>query len=259
MSTLGDNKGATTSYGAGRTYDGSAPASGSNPGGGNDIGMGGTPSQSAAAKSMPNTAEKPNDIKPVPTPTAVMAAPWQHAIDTAKTLMMIAAFLMLLGFAMKGHPWFKLIKTALSALVCVLGVMVIALGAQIAGGAYGQKSQGAVLAAAGLGLTIMGAAMLMDGEKSTFKGENTTGLEAGTANGPSAAQVDSTGVNGNTATGPDAANKSTGGAGLWGMNPMVALGGGIATMGLIGSMMMPLQKYPSTDFANGNPPDARFF
>ncbi len=258
MGVLGDHRGATTSYGAGRTYDGSAAPAGVNPGGGNDIGMGPGANAATQAKSSPNTAANSKEFKAPPTPSATMAAPWQNAIDTAKSILLIAAVIMMLGYMLRRNPYFKAIKMYLAALVCVLGVAVIALGAQIAGGEYGQKAQGAVLGAAGLGLTIMGAAMLMDGDKSTFKNENTLGTEAGVKG------AEATGVGGvtpdKTFVGPPEANApGPGGEGLFGMNPMVAIGGGIAVMGLIGTMMMPPQKYPSSTFANGQPPDARFF
>ncbi len=254
LGALADNRGATTSYGAGRTYDGSA-AQNSGPTGpaGGEIGMGGPGTGTGAQPtSSPNTANQSKEFKAPPTPTSVDAAPWQNAINTAKMLIGIASLLMLLAFALKGQPWFKSIKMVLAALVTALGVAVIALGAQIAGGQYGQKAQGAVLGAAGLGLTIMGAAMLMDGDKATFKGQNTTGASL---DGSGAGAVESTPVGGETTS----ATQTGGSSGIFGMNPMVAIGGGIAVMGLIGSMMMPVQKYPSKDFANGNPPDTHFF
>jgi len=254
MGALADNRGATTSYGAGRTYDGSAAQNAGNIGPtGGEIGMGGPgDSTGSQPKSTPNTANQNKEFKAPPTPTPKDAAPWQNAINTAKMLIGLASLLMLLGFALKGQPWFKSIKMVLATLVTLIGLAVIALGAQIATGQWGQKAQGGVLAAAGLGLTIMGASMLIDGDKASFKGENTSGQAL---DGDGAAAVESTPVGGTT-TG----SAQTGGSsGLLGMNPMVAIGGGIALMGLIGSMMMPVQKYPSKDFANGNPPDAHFF
>ncbi|MBI3566163.1 MAG: hypothetical protein HY079_13270 [Elusimicrobia bacterium] len=239
MSALADNRGATTSYGAGRTYDGSAPTNTGNIGPtGGEIGMGGQGDTTGAQPtSTPNTANQTKEFKAPPEPDAVMAAPWQKAIDTAKIMVGIAVALLLIAKLAAKTQYGRLVTMVVAAIVAVLGAMVIALGAQIGGGEYGQKAQGAWLAAAGVGLCIAAAAAAFGGgDNSNSSGMNTDGSVA--------------------SAGADEAKD----AGFFaGVNTWVLIGGGLGLAGMIGSMMTPPQKYPSKQFENGHPPDINFF
>lgn len=242
LGALADNRGATTSYGAGRTYDGSAPTNTGNIGPtGGEIGMGGQGETTGSQpKSTPNTANQSKEFKAPPEPDAVMAAPWQKAIDTAKIMVgAAAALLMLASFISKAKPYGPIIAKIIGFVVAAMGALVVALGAQIGGGQYGQKAQGAWLAAAGVGLIIAGMSV---GLSDYTNGKGTTVESSDNAGGISA--FDSS---------PDATGL------LGGINTWVLLGGGLALGGMIGSMMTPPTKYPSKQFENGQPPDVNFF
>ncbi len=243
LGVLGDNRGAATSYGAGRTYDGTAAQNTGNIGPtGGAIGASGTGAGTSGtqATSSPNTATQAKEFKAPPTPTSTDSAPWQKAIDTARTLIGIAAALLLVGKLLAKTQYGRTYAMIIAALVGALGAMVIALGAQVAGGQYGQKAQGAILAAAGAGLVIAAAATVFGGSSNS----NSSGLNMSGA--------DSSGASG--ASGASSASDFTAGVNTW-----VLIGGGLAVARLAGSMMMPLQKYPSSQFENGNPPDTHFF
>ncbi len=241
-----DNSQATASSAqGGTTYDGAAPSAGGNSGGGTAIGPADAASAAAQATSLPNGAAPSGAIAPPATPTVQNAAPWQNAIKTAQSLIGVSVMLLLIAsWVSKLKPYGMIVAKVLGFIVAGIGAMVIALGAQISGGQYGQKLQGGVLAAAGTGLIIAGvAAGLMDSS-------------GGNANADPAAG-DGAGV--------DAAGDATSGSGsssgsfLSGINPFVLLGGGAALVGLAGSMMVPPKQYPSSDFQNGKPPDSHWF
>lgn len=242
LGALADNRGATTSYGAGRTYDGSAAqnAGPTGPGGG-DIGMGGPGTTTGAQPtSSPNTAANSKEFKAPPTPTSVDAAPWQNAINTARGIIAAASvLLMIAGLISKVKPYGPMISKIIGFIVAGLGAMVVAIGGQIAAGQYGQKLQGGVLATAGLGLIIAGmAAGLAD---------NTNGKGAPAGDGDPAGTTAF-----DASADPNAGFMSS-------VSPFILIGGGLTLVGLAGSMMAPIQKYPSSQFQNGNPPDMNFF
>jgi hypothetical protein len=244
LGALADNRGATTSYGAGRTYDGSAAqnAGPTGPGGG-EIGMGG-PGTSAGAQptSTPNTATDAKEFKAPPTPTSVDAAPWQNAINTVRGIIAAASILLMIaGLISKVKPWGPAVAKIIGFVVAGLGAMVVALGAQIAGGQYGQKLQGGVLAAAGLGLIVAGLAA---GLSDTTNGKGKV-VPDGDPNGAGISAFDAS----------SDANPSF----MSSVSPFILIGGGLTLVGLAGSMMAPIQKYPSSQFQDGNPPDLHFF
>ena len=129
---------------------------------------------------------------------------------------------------------------AVAAIVMAMGAMIVGLGATISGGKYGQKLQGGVLAAAGAGLAAAAAWAMMSGpssqENSTSTNTKTTGSE-----------TDAAGKTTTTTTSDSNSGK------MFGMDPYVLLGGGAALVGLAGTMMVPANKYPASDF-NGKPP-----
>lgn len=217
---LRDNRGASSSYSAGRTYDGAATAA-------SNIGVSGgaiaaAPSVESGTAQQKVTAGANTDTKKteVPTPTSTDEAPWQNSIKVAEGLLALGGLLL---YAMsklgKVNP---IIFYGLNAIVALIAAAIIAIGAQISGGQYGQKLQGEILAAAGAGL-ILGATMAA-------------------VQGPSSAT-----------------DAKAGSGGIAGINPYVLIGGGAALIGLAASMMTPLKKYPSTDFQNGNAPDSHWF
>lgn len=245
LAVLSDNRGATTSYGAGRTYDGSAAANSGNIGPtGGDIGMGGAGDTTGSQpKSMPNTANQTKEFKAPPDPKSVDAAPWQNAINTARLLIGIAAALLLVGKLLSKTTYGKIAAMIIAAMVGVIGTMVIALGAQISSGQYGQKAQGGILAAAGVGLLIAAAATAFGGDDNV---KNQDGVS------------DTGAVSGLNTTGSIADSGKDAGF-FSGVNTWVLIGGGLALASMVGSYMAPIQKYPSKDFQNGKPPDAKFF
>lgn len=244
-----DNRTATSSAGGGVTYDGSA-AAGSNIGAnGSTIGgPSGDATGPAQAKSVNNPAAVDPQLAPPPTPDATPMAPWQNAIKTAQMLIGLSVGLMLVAKLLAKTQYGKIAAMVIAAVVASIGAMVIALGAQIANGQYGQKLQGGVLAAAGVGLMIAAAATALGGKAGA---NNASGLNP---DGTGAVAADSSGV----------ASSATGGASdsgsiLSSVNPFVLIGGGLSLIGLCGSMMIPPKTYPSKDFQNGHPPDTHFF
>jgi hypothetical protein len=250
-----DNRSATSSAGGGTTYDGSTP-SGANPGGLASIGPA-SPAASDAAQptSLPGEGgSNPDPVAP-PTPPAVEAAPWQNAIHTAQILIALATGLMLVASLLSKTLYGHILAMIVAAVVASIGAMVIALGAQIANGQYGQKLQGGVLAAAGLGLMVAAAATAFGGSSNS----NSSGLNTSGASDADAASDADDADDADDAS--DASGSSGSGSGnvLSNINPFVLIGGGIGLIGLAGTMMVPPTKYPSSDFQNGNPPDTHWF
>ena len=239
FSSLKDGRTGQTSYAAGRTFDGSAVTSGGNMGPeGGTIGMAGPgTADGGIAKNIPanaNTDKK--EFKAPPTPNSKMAAPWQNAINTAQMMLTIGAVLLFLMNKIK-YPW---LRYAIGAIVLAMGVAIVALGGKISGGEWGQKVQGGVLAAAGLGLSAA-AVMAMMATSDAKKPPD----EGGFAD-----------ADGNIDT---AKEGTSDGKGLFGLNPYVLLGGGSAIIAVATCQMKPPEKHPSSDFENGKPPDANWF
>jgi hypothetical protein len=246
FAVLKDNRGAASSAGGGTTYDGSQ--AGSNIGNnGSGIGMPGvtTPGAGVTAKSTPAPSLNSNTSSSIPTPTATPEAPWQHAIQAAQMLLALGGILLFaLSKLGKGNPTIYML---LNALVAVIAAGIIALGAQIANGQYGQKLQGGVLAAAGAGLMVAAAMAYADNPNTT-----TTPPTAPATPAPAATTGAAPAPAGPAAT-PAPASGTAASAEPWGINPYVLVGGGAALIGVAGTMMVPPTKYPASTF-NGNPP-----
>jgi hypothetical protein len=238
-----DNRNATTSAAGGTTYDGSAPTGNNAGGNGTQIGPA-SPAAADAAQptSLPAAQAANSEVSPPPTPTATAEAPWQNAIHTAQMMIALAVALMVVAKLLSKTGPGHIIAMVVAAVVASLGAMIIALGAQVAGGQYGQKLQGGVLAAAGMGLMVMAAATAFGGkgDDTSLGGGDTDGLNTDGYTSDETAPSDSSGLFGD-------------------VNPLVLIGGGAALVGLAGSMMVPLKQYPSSDFQNGNPPDTHWF
>lgn len=247
--TLADNRGAQTSYAGGRTYDGSAASNGNNIGSeGSAIGMPGVESgaNNAQPKSLPGSANDSKQFTAPPTPNATDAAPWQGSINKARLLLGIAVALMLIAKLCAKIPGYgQLIVRAIAAIIAVMGGMIVMLGSQIAHGQYGQKLQGGMLTAAGAGLMIAAAGMAFGGDSKAPGADS---------DNPGASGMDTDGSVDSSSGG-----SGSGGGFTAGVNPFVLVGGGVALVGLAGSMMMPIKKYPSSDFPNGNVPDGKGF
>ncbi len=244
FSAMGDQARGTaaSSYAAGRTYDGSAGVGGSSigPSAGLPSIPGGGPGAQAAATSMPNAAnQNGSQIQPPPTPAAVNVTPWQGDINAAEMLTGIAIALILLkktivgGFLKQGaltmNPEAKAAAMVISAIITAIGLAVIALGARISGGPYGQLLQGRCLAAAGLGLIIAGAGMF----------------------------VSDSGITDSTST--ESQGLASNSSFMSGMSMYVIVGGGLSLLTLAGAALSPKQSYPSTDFNNGIAPGQGWF
>ena len=231
---LKTGRGAQTSQAAGRTFDGSS-AQNAGPGadGGSAIGMAAAGAgAAAAAKSVPNAAIDKKEFQPPPQPQSTDVTPYKNEIQQAQMALGLGVILLLIGKLLaKDKTWFtKAVKMALAAAVIALGIMVIALGSKISGGQYGQVAQGKILAAAGLGLIIAGGAVMMDASDGKPSVEEEIG---------------------NTSSAPNGSAASKEGM-MMGVNPFVLLGGGLATMGLIGTMMVSPKKVPASEFQTGS-------
>jgi len=256
--SLGDQAGgrAASSYSAGRTYDGSATtgASAIGPQAGAIGGGNGTDGTSqTAAKSTPNTANPANKFQAVPTPAATNATPWQGDINAARAMIVVALVLGMFKrklanmLATPGPTGIAAhtIARVIDAILVSIGVAIIAMGARVAGGEFGQVTQGEILAAAGAGVIAMSAKDLFAGDA---VGE--TGATEGT---PASGSTPAT--PGTAATFSNTSPLAEGGVGA----ALVVIGGGLAAVGLLTSMVQPLKTYPSSDFNNGLAPGQGWF
>lgn len=243
FASLKDGRTGQTSYAAGRTFDGSAATNGANTGPeGGAIGPGGPgTADGGIAKSIPaNSNGDKKEFKAPPTPSSKMAAPWQNAINTAQMMLALGTVLLFVLSKIK-VPW---IRYALGAIVMAMGVAVVALGGKISGGEWGQKVQGGVLAAAGVGLTAAAVMAMMSTKENTI---DSSDVQAGTA--------DESAVGSVSTSSESESNIDI----LGGINPYVLLGGGSALIGIATAQLKPPEKHPSSDFENGKPPDAHWF
>ncbi|NNN07470.1 MAG: hypothetical protein HKL90_16395 [Elusimicrobia bacterium] len=254
FSALGNQRGgmASSSYSAGQTYDGSAGVGGSavGPSAGLPSVAGASESGGqAAAKSTPNTATPGSQVQPPPIPPATNVTPWQGDIQAAEMLLglgvvllfakkMIAKMFYAAGATGLGTGAAFLAAKIIDGLIMATGLAIIALGARVSGGAYGQVLQGRILAAAGTGLILAGAVSMYEDLNPA------SGVTEASQYGDAAS---SAGV-----------GSSTTGA-LSGINPFVLAGGGAAAVGLAASMLSPKMQYPSTNFNNGIPPGQGMF
>ncbi|MFI5346935.1 MAG: hypothetical protein ACHQ51_11230 [Elusimicrobiota bacterium] len=236
FSSLKDGRGAATSFGAGKTFDGSATTSGGTSGpeaGAIGAGPAGT-ADGGAPKALPSNKDTgTKEFKAPPTPDATMVAPWQGAINSAQMMLAAGALLLFLMGKVK-IPWLRYV---IGAIVLALGVAIVALGGKISGGQWGQKFQGNVLAAAGVGLSAAAVMAMV----SVGDAPKTTGAD-GTTTIDTASEAKNAGVDM-----------------LGGINPYVLLGGGAAIIGVAACQMKPPAKHPASDFENGKVPDAGFF
>ncbi|MFA6004302.1 MAG: hypothetical protein WC881_09565 [Elusimicrobiota bacterium] len=164
-SALRNNIGATNSKTAGATYDGSnvtpggAPDAGASPAG---VGAG----SSAADRNTANpTATGSDRFPPVPSVAGVNVTPWQAAIKSA--IYMTVAAIVLLALADKvskmanlGAVWAKGLAIALAGLAALMGLAIVAFGAMIGKGEYGQPLQGGILTLTGVFITGAAAAAI---------------------------------------------------------------------------------------------------
>jgi hypothetical protein len=240
---LGNQAGghASSSYAAGRTYDGSATTGASSIGpGAGAPGISGTDGTGqTSAKSTPNTAIGSNQIQPPPTPAATEVTPWKGDIQAAQVLIALAVVLMLVKKMLAKSMMSKTFtlgsaEKILDGIIAAIGLAVIAIGARVSGGQYGQVLQGQVLAAAGAGIMIASLGSMAMFDDST--------------------EVAST-------TPPSTTATATGGGGniLSGLNPFIILGGGVSLVALAASALQPPKSYPSTDFNNGLAPGQSWF
>jgi hypothetical protein len=229
---LGNQAGgrAGSSFAAGQTYDGSATTGASSIGpsaGAPTAGGQGAGSSQTAAKSTPNTAMASNQIQPPPTPASTEVTPWKGDIDAARALIAVAVVLLLVRrkIAAQLNKIQSVNDTValkvIDGIIAAVGLAVIALGARISGGIYGQVTQGGVLAAAGAGIILSSVGSVF----------TTDGLY-GTTDDPS--------VTNSTILG--------------GLNLFTVIGGGAALVGLAASMLQPPKTYPSSQFNNGVAP-----
>jgi hypothetical protein len=163
-SVMRDQRGATTSAGAGRTYDGSAATTGEVGPEGGAIGLGGTGAGTGTqATSMPNSAPNVNEYEP-PTPKAkAYITPWQKAIAQIQMLAMLAVGLMLAATMIPADwTYLKAIKIAIGVAIIAIGGYMAYLAGQVMSGKEGQVLQGSVAMAAALGTMVAGLGVILD-------------------------------------------------------------------------------------------------
>ncbi len=226
-----DQAGATSSQGAGRTYDGNAAAP--SPASASENSSAGAQNSAAdqTPKVNPGGGSSGNQFpsSAVPSVTGSNVTPWQAAINTAMLLTMLAAGLLFaasmvakmkfaagLGAA-QIHMWVGI----LAGLAAAVALGVIALGAEIGGGKYGQPLQGQLLCLAG-GFMVAGAGVLMAGALSVGAG-----------------------------TGDEANHLAMSGS----MNILMMVCGGAALAAMAWAYMAPKKSYDAGLFQNGRPPD----
>lgn len=157
---LGDQRGATSSTGAGTTYDG----------GPRMIGAGGTSATDAGAAAPRDASTNPNPIGPAqnqfpdpPQPTAAgWATPWQEAMNMAKMAILAGvALLFVAGKLAKGGAGMTLaLAYGLMGLAAVAGALAIKMGTMISQQPYGQQLQGGMFVAAGAALIASAGLMV---------------------------------------------------------------------------------------------------
>jgi hypothetical protein len=220
-----DHTGATTSQGAGRTYDGNtaAPAqltpSETTPIGPQDTAPDRTPSVNPSGGSDPQFPEEP------PTVTGKNVTPWQAAINTAMLAILGAGLLLMAASKLAKMASTVAMAKGIVAMLCLLasalGAWVVKLGGQIGGGEYGQPLQGGLLALAG-GLIIATSAIMT--------------VSAFSAEGEKVDVWAKNAFSGN-------------------MNILMMLCGGAAMAAMAWAYMAPKKSYDPGLFKDGRPPD----
>ncbi|MFA6318105.1 MAG: hypothetical protein WC943_11870 [Elusimicrobiota bacterium] len=174
MRTLGqikkDQKGARSSQAAGRTYDGNSAAPGSfgAEGGVPEGGAGAGAADGGDLSGQPSTSiNEKSEEDPPPPPPAKDVTPWAKELNTAKMLLMGATLLLLLASNIKlktaGEPLKLVLSGLVKALIIIAMVLALAalvMGAMIAGGKFGQKAIGSIIAVTGVFLLATGGMML---------------------------------------------------------------------------------------------------
>jgi len=225
-----DQTGAASSQAAGRTYDGNAatpsPAASAGDSGTQNSGADTNPRVNPSGGSSAD--QFPSSVASV---AGTNVTPWQAAINTAMILTMLSAGLL---FAADKVAKMKITATfaigAIQAWVCILAGLaaavasaVIALGAEIGGGKYGQPLQGKMLCLAG-GLLVACSGILMAGALSADAGK------------PGSDQANQLAMSGN-------------------VEMLMMLCGGAALAAMAWAYMAPKNTYSSGLFKDGRPPD----
>jgi hypothetical protein len=235
MNALGQNRAAYSSQAGGRQYDGGAV--GGNGTAGVDAGL---PSAGAGIgdggsqpTSTPNTAAQKNEFEAPPPVEGKNVTPYQKAINMAAMLLAAAMLMiMLIGQVAKAPGGGTTVAYILAGLAGVIGLAVVAIGAQISSGKYGQPLQGGLLAVAGG--AVAAAAVLA----ATTMGSDATSQTATEGGTQTAAQ--------------GAAGASSG---FLGLSPWVLLVGGAGAAALAGAMLTKPKSYPASEFDGKKVPD----
>ena len=239
MGTLSDNRGASSSYSAGRTYDAGAANVNAIGAGGNAIGMAGVGAGSQP-KSIPGPSNGVTDKKDIPAPATTDVTPWQAAINGARDISLLAIALLYLASTLgKGNLMYAKI---IGWTVAAMGLYVISLGAQIAHGQYAQTAQGSLIAAAGIGLVIAGAMVGMASNGTKMINQSNPAVNGA--------------INSEGTMVEDASTNSAFGNGSFAQTDMlIKIGGGVAIAGMVGTMMAKSSSVPASSFPSGQAPD----
>lgn len=235
MNALGQNRAAYSSQAGGRQYDGgsvggngTAGVDAGLPSGGPGVGDGGS-----QPTSTPNTAAQKNEFEAPPPVEGKNVTPYQKAINMAAMLLAAAmVMIMLIGQVAKAPGGGTTVAYILAGLAAVIGLAVVAIGAQISSGKYGQPLQGGLLAVAGG--AVAAAAILA----ATTMGSDATSQEASQSGTKVAAE--------------GAAGASSG---FMGLSPWVLLVGGAGLVATAGAMMTKPKSYPASEFEGKKVPD----
>ncbi len=225
MNALGENRRAFSSQAGGRTYDGGSATGGGTAGVDAGLPSGGpgvNGSGGAQPTSTPNTAAGTNEFEPPPTPAAKNVTPYQKSIDMAAMLLAAAGALIMAAFALNksGTAQMTGFPKVLAIMAGVLGLAIVAIGALISGGKYGQPMQGGLLALAGAGIAGMSYLAVSGG----FAADGTT----------NAALSESFMTN---------------------LSPLMYIFGAAAVIGGAGALLTKPKVYPASEFEGRKVPD----
>lgn len=231
MSALGDNRKAFSSQAGGRTYDGGATTGGGMagpeaglPSGGPGVGSDG----GAQPTSTPNKAAQNKEFEAPPTPKGKNVTPYQKAINMAMMLVAGAgALLLVANMLLKASDGVTITKAYLltiakflAGLAIMMSLAVVAIGAMISGGKYGQPLQGGLIALAGVGMGAS-AAIFMSAIWGFQTDTETAKITAATSN----------------------------------IDKLVMLVGGAGMVAAAGAYMSKPKSYPSSEFDGKKVPD----
>ncbi|MCX5795706.1 MAG: hypothetical protein NTY77_09455 [Elusimicrobia bacterium] len=251
-----DQKGATSSMGAGRTYDGNtaqaASPSAESPSAAQEGAHDRNPSVNPSGGGSPDSQFGSS----VPAVTGKNVTPWQAAINTAMMLVMASAMILFMASkigSMQGLSLglAKAIIILLAIIAAALAAKVVSLGAEIGGGKFGQQLQGQMLALAGGCLIATSAVLIVSAAGAKAEGDPVKAGDPIKGSDP-AANYDAAGATKANATADDKALATAMGGNT---HLLMMVCGGAALAATAWAYMAPKKSYEASLFKDGRPPD----